>query len=138
LACKTLDTDILVAFLRGSKEAKAIISMLVDSYERLNTTIINLFELYYSAYRVGSEKHIVSVRRLENSIDILGIDGRIAEEAGKEYARLSKLGQLIDIRDLLIGVIAREHKCDIITGNVKHFSRIDGLKVVDWRNMLRK
>ncbi len=135
MACKTLDTDILVAFLRGNEKALRIISLFLESYERLNTTVINLFELYYGAYKIGSTKHVASVRRLEDSLETLTIDNRIAEEAGREYARLSKLGQIIDIRDLLIGVTARENRCEIITGNVVHFNRIDGLKVVNWRKL---
>ncbi len=138
MGCKTLDTDILVAFLRGDEKAQRIISELINNYERLNTTIINLFELYYGAYKVGSKKHVISVRRLEDNLDILEMNSRIAEEAGREYARLSRLGQLIDIRDLFIGVIAREHNCDVITGNVRHFNRINRLNVIDWKNIVDK
>jgi len=135
MACLTLDTDILVDLLRGRKKAVTVIEMFEKSLERLNTTVINLFELYYGAYRLGSVDEIVAVRELENTLEILQLTPKIAEIAGKELAKLAKQGKLIDIRDLLIGIIARENKCTLVTGNIKHFERISELNVLNWKNI---
>ena len=109
--------------------------MFEKSLERLNTTVINLFELYYGAYRLGSVDEIVAVRELENTLEILQLTPKIAEIAGKELAKLAKQGKLIDIRDLLIGIIARENKCTLVTGNIKHFERISELNILNWKNI---
>ena len=135
MACLTLDTDILVDLLRGRKKAVTVIEMFEKSLERLNTTVINLFELYYGAYRLGSVDEIVAVRELENTLEILQLTPKIAEIAGKELAKLAKQGKLIDIRDLLIGIIARENKCTLVTGNIKHFERISELNILNWKNI---
>ncbi len=135
MACLTLDTDILVDLLRGRKKAATVIEMFEKSLERLNTTVINLFELYYGAYRLGSADEIAAVRELENTLEILQLTPKIAEIAGKELAKLAKQGKLIDIRDLLIGIIARENKCTLVTGNIKHFERISELNILNWKNI---
>ena len=135
MACLTLDTDILVDLLRGRKKAATVIEIFEKSLERLNTTVINLFELYYGAYRLGSADEIAAVRELENTLEILQLTPKIAEIAGKELAKLAKQGKLIDIRDLLIGIIARENKCTLVTGNIKHFERISELNILNWKNI---
>lgn len=127
MECKCLDTDILIDFLRGKKEAVNYIEK--NKGFPLKTTIINLFELYYGAFLRGKGKEDVDF--LKDALDIL--EFHYPEEAGKELAELTKNGEIIDVRDLMIGVIARENGCTIVTGNVKHFSRVNGLKVENYK-----
>ena len=53
------------------------------------------------------------------------------------YARLwteiAKTGQMVDYPDLWIGAIAQEHSCPVITRNARHFTRIPGLQVIEYR-----
>jgi tRNA(fMet)-specific endonuclease VapC len=46
---------------------------------------------------------------------------------------LESLGAPVDLRDVLIGVIARENGASLATGNAKHFKRIRGLTVIEYR-----
>ena len=46
-------------------------------------------------------------------------------------AQVEKSGETIEIRDLLIGCIAREEGLSLLTRNVKHFRKIPGLTVLD-------
>ncbi|EZQ10224.1 twitching motility protein PilT [Candidatus Acidianus copahuensis] len=129
MECKCLDTDMLIDFLRGKKEAVNYIEK--NKGFSLKTTVVNLFELYYGSFLRGKGKEEVDA--LKDALDIL--EFRYPEEAGKEFAELSKNGEIIDVRDLLIGVIARENGCTIVTGNAKHFSRINGLKVENYKEI---
>ena len=38
----------------------------------------------------------------------------------------------IDDFDLLIAVLALENRCALATGNIRHFSKVDGLSLVNW------
>lgn len=49
----------------------------------------------------------------------------------KEKARLTKIGKLIDDNDLYIGTTAVAVNMPIYTYNIKHFSRIEGLKLYE-------
>ncbi|MCE4599506.1 MAG: type II toxin-antitoxin system VapC family toxin [Desulfurococcales archaeon] len=67
---------------------------------------------------------------------ILNLTVKEAMKAGEEIAYLSSIGQIIEIRDLLIGVIARENGYGVFTGNTKHFKRIRGLEVIPYKREL--
>ena len=129
-----LDTDILIDFLRGKDKAVSIVKKLKEK-GFLATTIINVFELFWGAYRLRKKEKINIVRRLIERLEILPLNEKVAESAGKEIAYLESIGLPIDIRDLLIGIIAKEHNYIIVTGDEEHFQRIRGLEVVNWRRM---
>jgi tRNA(fMet)-specific endonuclease VapC len=124
-----LDTDILIDFLKGRELAVDIIRGFLESRVRLATTVINIFELSWGAYRVG---RLRDVEELCDILEILNLTLREALKAGEEIAYLYSIGQPIDIRDLLIGVIARENGYSILTGNTKHLNKIRGLKVISY------
>lgn len=56
-----------------------------------------------------------------------------AIKAGEEMAYLASLGLIVDVRDLLIGIIARENNYAVATGNIKDFNRIRGLEVIVYK-----
>ena len=132
VACIVLDTDLLIALLRGKERAMEYIAGLEHENEELATTTINLFELYYGAYKSGSTKRIEAVHSLQRILRIIGIDEKIAEAAGREAARLASGGMPLDFRDVLIGVAAREKGCRLATCNVRHLSRIEALAIEKW------
>ncbi len=50
----------------------------------------------------------------------------------KEKARLRKLGQPVDDFDLLIGATAIANDLIMVTNNLSHLGRIQGIKIEDW------
>lgn len=50
----------------------------------------------------------------------------------KEKARLRKAGQPLDDFDLLIGATAISNELILITNNVDHLGRMEGIKIEDW------
>ena len=122
-----LDTDVLVSDLRGKT------SFLKGNDGRdLATTMINAFELYYGAYKSkDSSANLSATGGLLSSLRVLGLGIQAAEGAGEVLAHAQRRGENIEIRDLLIGCIAREEGMSLITYNVKHFRKIPGLKVID-------
>lgn len=60
----------------------------------------------------------------------LGPEGELI--AGDLLARLRKKGQSIGLEDILISSTAIAHNLVLITANIKHFSKIDGLTVENW------
>ncbi|HIJ10673.1 TPA: type II toxin-antitoxin system VapC family toxin [Candidatus Woesearchaeota archaeon] len=95
----------------------------------LATTSVNLFELFYGAYKSGSHKNILEVKDIQNSLHILNLSSTAVERAGKTLAALHKAGTLIEFRDVLIGTIAEVEGFSLKTYNKKHFSRIPHLEL---------
>jgi tRNA(fMet)-specific endonuclease VapC len=49
-----------------------------------------------------------------------------------EKARLSNEGMIVDDFDLLIGVSSIVNDMIMVTNNIKHFERIENIKLQDW------
>jgi predicted nucleic acid-binding protein len=127
-----LDSDVLIDFLRGVDESIKLIEDLRGKGVTLATTSINIFELAWGASKLGAGK-LGHVRRLAKILEVLSLSSEEAIKAGEEMGYLELLGLRVDLRDVLIGVIAREHGAMVVTGSVRHFSRIRGLKVLEYR-----
>ncbi len=124
-----LDTDFLVEFLRENEKAVRFIEESKESV--LATTFVNLFELYYGAFKsIRPELHLPAVEALKSKLTILNFSDDSAELAGKVRAKLSGKGETVEIRDLFIGAIALVNDFSVKTNNKKDFSKIPGLKIV--------
>ena len=122
-----LDTDVLVSDLRG----KTSILRELEGNDPA-TTVVNAFELYHGAYKSKeSSANLSATRGLLGSLRVVGLSLKAAERAGEVLAQGQKSGHAIEIRDLLIGCIAREEGSSLLTYDVKHFQKIPGLTVVD-------
>jgi tRNA(fMet)-specific endonuclease VapC len=62
----------------------------------------------------------------------LSIDTTIAAECGTLRATLLDRGIVIAFPDLLIATTALVHDYTLVTHNVRHFSPIPGLRIMDW------
>ena len=62
---------------------------------------------------------------------LLDFDFDCGKIAGKDFLDLKKRGLMIDIEDILIGAVAKQNGIRLATTNPNHFSRIQGLQLVD-------
>ena len=123
-----LDTDVLIDFLRGNTVTVKMIKKLEKDYE-LATTSINIFELYYGACKTRKEKNVKAVDDLSSSLEVYMLTDKSAKISGELIAELESRGEVIDFRDVLIAGMVIENGSSLLTGNVKHFRRIKGLKL---------
>lgn len=124
-----LDTDFLVNFLRNKKEEVEFIKK-NEIDKDLVTTHINLFELYYGAYKsTEKQNNLKAISLLLDRISILNFSNESVKKAGEILAKLEKEGKVIEFRDLFIGTIALVNNYSIKTKNIKHFDRIEGLNI---------
>ena len=125
-----MDTDFLIAVLRGDRSAIPVIEEL-DREKIRFTTAINAFELYAGAYYTGG-KAVEEAKNLLSKFHIIHFDDACAKRAGEIFATLKKKGAPLDVRDVMIAAVASTYDLTLITRNVRHFSRIEGLKVKSW------
>jgi len=126
-----LDTDTIIYSLKGNQAVKR---NLQDHFEDpMKICVITLMELYFGAYR--SKKmtgNLSKVRAIENAFEIVSVNSECADIFGMLKASLRKSGMSLDDFDLIIASCAMTNNLTLVTNNIKHFRRIDGLKLTDW------
>lgn len=126
-----LDTDTLIYNLKGNDSIKRNLELHLE--DPIKISVITLMELYFGAYK--SEKiagNLAKIRRIENSFEIVSTGKESAQIFGMLKASLKKSGAPLDDFDLLIASCAMTHNLTLVTNNMKHYSRIDGLKLTNW------
>lgn len=127
------DTDTLSAVIRRDPPLHLIRRLAQVPATDQATTTITLGELLYGAAKRDSEQLTSRVREVvATATSILPFDERAAEVYGPLRARLEREGQRLDEPDLRIASIAVSRGLTVVTGNVRHFSRVPGLAVENW------
>jgi tRNA(fMet)-specific endonuclease VapC len=131
-----LDTDTIIYFLKGNPSIERNLKR--HYHDPMKISVITLMELYYGAYksqRVSS--NLARIRTLENSMEIIPLGQEIVDNFGKQKAHLEKIGTPLDDFDLVLGCCALAHNLILVTNNVKHFRKMEGLKVTNWIEELK-
>jgi len=123
-----IDTDVLIDLLRGLETEG--IKELEREEAILMTTVINSFELYYGAYKTKKrDANLSAVKALLKRLVILQMSEEASEVAGAVLGDLESKGQMIDFRDALIAGIVVVNDATLLTRNLDHFKRIEGLRI---------
>ncbi|MBI2074840.1 MAG: type II toxin-antitoxin system VapC family toxin [Candidatus Levybacteria bacterium] len=122
-----LDTDVIVDHLRKIKMLdEAIIA------SGAGISIITLAELFHGAYKSKTlEKSLTTIQEMLEllHLQIVNLDTTVVTEFGRMKAVLEKGGKRLEDFDLLIGACAKANGLMLVTRNLKHFARVQGLKV---------
>ena len=128
-----LDTDILIPYLRNDPIIKKKISEQLNKNILLSTTSINVAELYFGAYLSEKTKeNLSSVKKLISKLDIISFNQLHGRIYGEIRAKLQKQGELINELDIFIAAICLEKDITLITRNIKHFEKVNELKIEVW------
>ena len=125
-----LDTNIIIFFFKGRYD----IAERMDNIgvENCFLSEISLAELKYGAlYSQKPEKHNLEIENLLKVVGVIPITTAI-DLFAEEKARLRKAGKMIDDFDLFIGCTAIVNNLTLVTNNIKHFERLQNLKIEDW------
>lgn len=125
-----LDTNVVVRLLRGDdKVRQEYIGHLGD----IAIPAMVLGELYLGIEKSDApQRNLRLLNTLRDSLPVLHTNDLIMETFGVIKARLQKSGTPIEDADLLIAATAMVYKAPLITGNIRHFSRISGLEIQTW------
>ena len=95
---------------------------------------VTVFELYSGIYFTRQpEREGIKVDRFLSVLNIVPFDRIAAIEAAKLRQDLESSGTRIGPYDLLIAAQAISANWILVTANVRKFSRIESLKVENWR-----
>lgn len=125
-----IDSDFGIAILKGNQAALELLIEL-ESQGDIYITSISVFEITYST-RGLSKNREKALQNLLDTLKVLHLDKRSALLASEIGTELVKDGQMLHPMDLMIGAISLQNRMPLVTNNMKHFSRINGLEIIGW------
>jgi tRNA(fMet)-specific endonuclease VapC len=126
-----LDTDIIIYSMKGHPLVRQKLTEQINAVMRIS--MITLNELYYGAYKSRQvSTNLAKIKMLENAFEAIPVNYESAEIFGLLKAQLESQGNRLDDFDLLIAATAMAHNLTLVSNNLKHFQRIDGLKIETW------
>ena len=95
------------------------------------TSSVVIGELYKGAYRSHArQKHLKNIeQRILPAVTALPYDVATAKVFGQIRAKLEEAGTILPDADLQIAATAIYHDLELVSGNLRHFSRITILKI---------
>jgi tRNA(fMet)-specific endonuclease VapC len=128
------DTDTLSQILKPTPSSTLLARLAIVPPEQQFTSAITVGEMVYGAHRSPSPEPLL--RQLEErvwpNVRVLPFDRPAAETYGRLRAELERAGTPLSEPDLRIASIALTHDLIVVTGNVRHFGRVSGLRVENW------
>ncbi len=129
-----LDTDSLSQVLKPIPSSNFLARLSTVPSEQQFTTAITVGEMTYGAHKSSRWEHYL--RQLEErvwpNVQVLPFDHAAGEIYGKIRVELERSGTMIGEPDTRIAAIALANDLTVVTGNVRHFSRVPGLQVENW------
>ena len=125
-----IDTDICIELLRGNKK---VIEKRKEENDTIALSFMTVSELYYGAYKSNKPSHNTSlVEEFILTVNVIQSSLRISKRFGDLKSKLQREGILIEDADIFVAATCLETCEKLITGNIKHYNRIDELKIENW------
>lgn len=126
-----LDASICIHLLRGRADAN-LKRRFVEGSPRAGLSTLVLAELLVGVEKAGGNAARTRLERLCARLTLLDFDAEAAVHAANIRADLERRGVKIGPFDTLIAGHARSRGAVLVTGNLREFSRVDGLRCEDW------
>jgi predicted nucleic acid-binding protein len=125
------DTDAISEVLKPRPAAGYVKWLASIPREEQFTSAVVVGELFKGAFRSSAvARHLENVEeRLLPAVTVLPYDVGAARVYGQIRAHLESAGRPLADADLQIAATALRHDLELVTGNVKHFERVPGLRV---------
>ncbi|MGC5165900.1 type II toxin-antitoxin system VapC family toxin [Luteimicrobium sp. DT211] len=128
-----LDTDVVIDVLRS--RSPVMLERFSEHDDAIAVSAVTVAELHYGAARSSApSSNRTAVEEFLAFLEVLPLDAAAAAHSGEIRGALAAAGTPIGGYDVLIAGHARSVGAVLVTGNLREFSRVDGLRVVDWRD----
>ncbi len=125
------DTDFCIRLIKAPPPTLA--GRFEREAERICISSVTLGELYYGAEK--SQRRVANLSAIADfsaRLAVLDFDARAAEHFGDLRAELTRGGTPIGPYDTMIAAHARSLGLILVTGNLREFERVPGLRVEYW------
>ncbi len=119
-----IDTDILVDYLRGRKEAKDFVMKLLESEEEILLSEVSEIELlsHRRCENPTERKKIEMLFEIFRKIEVNNEIGKLAGEIRRKFG--------LSFPDSIIAASCVLFNAKLVTRNVRDFKRVKGLEIV--------
>jgi tRNA(fMet)-specific endonuclease VapC len=126
-----LDTNVLIAALKGQPEVRQRLEAVPLSAMRLSAIVLG--ELEFGAEKsIHSERNRARLAALTQRLPLVGIDYATTRHYGQVRALLERQGTPIGANDMWIAAQALAIEATLVTDNEREFSRVPGLVLENW------
>ncbi|HEY9851835.1 MAG TPA: PIN domain-containing protein [Leptolyngbyaceae cyanobacterium] len=133
-----LDTDILSEVRKNVNQqvaSRATAYLAIFNYYTIS--VVTFTEIVAGWHKRQREDRIQQFFADMFDAEVLIMDAVTAEIAGRIYGDLERTGQPIGLADAIIAATALQHDLTLVSGNLAHYQRIQGLgyglKLDNWR-----
>ncbi|MBR1646052.1 MAG: PIN domain-containing protein [Selenomonadaceae bacterium] len=128
-----LDTNVIIDILHDDEKVSRRYQIETIKKNRIFICPIVYYEVIRGFKIGGATKKLENFLQLYKNWTMLTFDKDVAEKAADIYEKLHN-GQLIEDNDVYIAAISMVNGCTLVTANVRHFGRVEGLNFVNWRS----
>ncbi len=126
-----IDSDILIYLLNGNEIVRENF-LLHDSAVKV-ISVISYGELHFGAEKsLSRERNLARIRTLEEILPVIDVTPGIMAAFGALKAGLQRQGMRVDDFDLVIASTAIAQNYTLVTNNERHFSKIPGIRILNW------
>ena len=126
-----LDSDASIRVMRNQAEIVRKLRQIPP--REVFISAVTHHELYYGAlHSANPVRHLKLLEMLTENVTILAFTETSSITASEIREALAAKGTPIGPLDTLIAGHAIEHELTLVTGNVREFSRVDGLALENW------
>ncbi len=127
-----LDTDTLTAFFREDAAVVRQATAYLKHYDKLTISIVTYYEVLRGLSYVNATRQLKVLEEFIETNEVLALDMASIRCSADVYKQLRRHGELIGEADMLIAGIAIANGYTLATNNTRHFSRVQGLGIVNW------
>lgn len=127
-----LDTDTLTYFLKGNTTVLAHAIQYMRQYGQLDISLVTQYEVLHGLLYRDAKTQLPRFEQMLSRHQVLPLTSESVRISAAIFADLKKQGQPIGHTDTLIAGVALANGLQLATNNTAHFSRIEGLRLVNW------
>lgn len=128
-----LDTNVCIHLLNNRHSQIEVQFRQHSPAEIALCSVVKAELLFGARHSKKVEQNLQRLKQFFQPLTSLTFDDKCAEEYGVIRADLSTQGKIIGPNDLMIASIAKANDAVLVTHNMKEYSRITGLRLVDWQ-----
>ncbi len=126
-----LDTDVLIAIIRGDTKLAAKLEEFQDFEIAISSIVEMEFRVGLASLEGDSARYLRATKLLD-ALRVYQFDSSAATTAANLRQALAKVGKPTGKFDLLIGAHAIAMHRVLVSGNTKHYQNMPGLMLDSW------
>ena len=127
-----IDTDIISYFLKGNEKVFLKFKEYLLQHNSINISVITYYEIMSGLTFINATKQIEIFENFCNTASILNLTKDSVINSAKIYSKQRSKGKAIDDIDIIIAGIALSNNLILVTNNIRHFEKVEGLKIENW------